>query len=311
MSLHTHSHTHTHSHACEHPPNPRDARARFRKLRQVIALTAVYLVAEVLGGIFSGSLALLADAGHMLADLGSATLALFAAWLATHPPSPQKTFGYYRMEILAAFVNGLFLAAVSVWIFYEALHRFATPHAIHGDWMLGVALGGLMVNLVAAWLLHDFQGENLNMRGAYLHVLGDLLGSVGAIVAAILVLMFGWNWADPVISILIALLVLVSAGRLVWDSVNILLEASPAHINVDAVRQAMLTVEGVLSVHDLHVWSITSGQDAIAAHVVVCEGLSHLDILDKLQTILTQQFKLGHSTLQLEDTPCDGEEFHC
>jgi cobalt-zinc-cadmium efflux system protein len=269
-------------------------------LKKVLALTLSYMVIEAVAGYYAGSLALLADAGHMLADSGALVLSLFASWLALQPASSQKTYGYYRVEILAALVNGLTLGLIAYFILSEALTRLWIPQPVMAPTVIWVALGGLLVNLMAVRWLHASQQCNLNVRGAYLHVLGDLLGSIGALVAGGLMWGFGWMWADSVVSIAISILILVSAARLTLEAVNVLLEGCPAHINVQEVKATLLKAPGVVSVHDLHVWTIASGKDALSAHVVVHpEAYTH-DTLSALQHTLRHEFGLSHLTLQLE-----------
>src|SRR6266550_5789350 len=235
-------HVHRHGHG---------SRSRGR-LSIVLLLTAVYMIAELLGGLWTGSLALLADAGHMLADVAALTLALMAVWFGARPATPRKTFGYYRLEILAALINGAALILVSFLILYEAYQRWASPPMVRSTVMMAVASGGLLVNLGCAWLLHRDRKEDLNVRGAWLHVIGDALGSVGAIIAGALMSIFGWYAADPLFSAIIALLIVWSSWHLIRESTNILLEGTPAHINLAAVEDAILETNGVDDVHDLH-----------------------------------------------------------
>jgi cobalt-zinc-cadmium efflux system protein len=270
------------------------------RLRVVLALTAGFMVAEIVGGWLSNSLALLADAGHMFTDAGAIALSLFAIHFARRPANDDKTFGYYRLEILAALVNGAALLVIAGFIIVEAWRRFQAPEPIAGGLMLAVASLGLVVNLVAAWLLHGAAHESLNVRGAYLHVLGDLLGSVGAIAAAIVVLTTGWWPADPIISVLVALLILRSAWTLVRESVDVLLEAVPSHIDVAAVRQAMLELPAVRDVHDLHVWTLTSRWVALSAHAVVADPADNQDVLDAIRDCMERRFGIRHVTIQIE-----------
>jgi cobalt-zinc-cadmium efflux system protein len=288
-SQHHHSHGHSHRHASQ------------RVLVTVLALNAVYLLAEVVGGLLANSLALLSDAGHMLTDVAAITLSLFAARFAAKPATPRKTYGFYRLEILAALANGVTLVVIAVFICYEAYERLRAPQGVHVWTMLAVSAGGLAVNLVSARLLFGAHHHDLNVRGAFLHVLGDLFGSVGAVAAGLLIAWRGWVWADPAISVLISLLVVYSSWRLISDSVNVLLEGTPAHINLAAVEAAMKTVAGVRVVHDLHVWTITSNRHALTAHVVVDDLAESHRVLRELRELLAERFGLTHSTLQLED----------
>jgi cobalt-zinc-cadmium efflux system protein len=258
------------------------------------------MIAEVIGGIMTNSLALLSDAGHMLSDVAALVLALAALWFAARPITTKKTYGYYRMEILAALANGVALVVISLMIFYEAVQRIQSPEEVDFRGLMLIASGGLAVNIISAWILHSAAEDNLNMRGAFLHVIGDALGSVGAIIAGVVIWQWGWTLADPAISVLMCLLIIWSAWHLIRESVNILLEGTPAHINIRAVIEAMHDVAGVEDVHDLHVWAISSGKDALSAHVTIDAGASHRAVLGALQQKLQKQFNIGHVTLQLE-----------
>jgi cobalt-zinc-cadmium efflux system protein len=271
-----------------------------RALGAVLALTATYTVVEVVGGLATGSLALLADAGHMLGDTATIALALFASWLAARPATAQRSFGYRRAEILAALANGVALVAVAIWVFVEAIDRFSSPPKILAGWVLVVAGIGLLVNLVAAGILARAAGESLNVRAAYTHVLADLAASAGVIVAALVVLATGWRYADPLAGLAIGLLVLASSWTILRDSVSILLESTPAGIDAQAVGRRLAEVDGVVEVHDLHIWTITSGFPALSAHVLVGRGDDcHARRLE-LERILADEFGLGHTTLQVE-----------
>lgn len=258
------------------------------------------MVAEFVGGLLTNSLALLADAGHMLSDVGALGLSLFAVWIAERPPTSRRTYGFHRAEILAALVNGATLIAISVSIFIEAYHRLWQPSVVQGEAMLAVAVGGLVVNLIGLVLLHGGRQDNLNVRGAWLHVLTDALGSIGAIVAGGLIWARGWQWADPVASILIGLLVIYSSWRLLAESVSVLLESAPHGIDVDKVEETMQRVPGVLAIHDLHVWSITSGLDCLSAHVVAAEGEPYAALLKRIRDALHDSFGIDHLTIQIE-----------
>lgn len=270
------------------------------RLWAVLALVVLYTLAEVIGGLVSGSLALLADAGHMVSDAAAIGLTLFAMRYARRPPTPTRTFGHYRAEILAALANGAALVGIAIAIFVEALARLRTPIAVEAPLMLVVAGGGLVVNLLGLLWLRGGQRGNLNLRGAWLHVLTDALGSAQAIVAGVLIWAYGWSWVDPVASILIALLVIYSSWTLLWQSVAVLMEGVPAHIDLGAVREALRQLPGVEDVHDLHVWSITSGFVALSAHLVVATGADAADILHRAEACLADEFEIRHSTLQLE-----------
>jgi cobalt-zinc-cadmium efflux system protein len=271
-----------------------------RALAFVLALTATFTIAEVIGGLATGSLALLADAGHMLSDVLSLGLALFAVWLAGRPVTPNRSFGYKRAEILAALFNGVMLVAISIWIFIEAYRRMEQPPEILGGWMLVVAVLGLLVNIAGAVILSRSGGESLNVQGALRHVVADMLGSLGAIAAAGIILLTGWRYADPIISVFIGLLVLGSSWKLLRDSVNILLEQTPRGIDANEVGKKMAGVPGVEEVHDLHIWTITSGFPALSAHVLVgrdenCHARRH-----NLEELLAREYGIEHTTLQMD-----------
>lgn len=276
-----------------------------RRLLLAACLAGGYMLAEIVGGWITNSLALLADAGHMFSDTAALGLSLFAVWLAERPATPRRTYGYYRTEILAALANGAALVAVSLYIFGEAYHRLLNPPEVQGAVMMWIAVGGLVVNLLGLWILSGGKETNLNVRGAWLHVLTDALGSIGAIAAGALIWAFGWNLADPVISALIGLLVIYSAWRLVGESVSVLMESAPRGIDVDEVRNAMVETPGVLEVHDLHVWTITSGLDSLSAHVVIGPSGHAATLLGNLRTMLHDRFGIDHLTIQIEP-----EDFH-
>jgi len=271
-----------------------------RRLTAVLALTFAYMLAEAIGGFLTNSLALLSDAGHMLADVASLVLALLALWFAARPVTTRKTYGYYRMEILAALANGAALVVISLLIFYEAFHRIKAPEDVKGFEVTLIAIGGLAVNAISAFVLHSASRENLNIRGAFLHVMGDALGSVGAIVAGVLIWRWGWTLADPLISVAMCLLIIYSSWQLIRESVNILLEGTPSHINIRAVVESMHKAPGVTDVHDLHVWTISSGMEALSAHVTVEPGVAHKTALEALQALLRSEFNIGHVTIQIE-----------
>lgn len=271
-----------------------------RALATALAITATYTVAEVIGGLITGSLALLADAGHMLSDNFSLGLALFAFWLSAKPPTPERSFGYKRAEILAALFNGVTLVAISIWIFYEAYRRFQDPPEILGGWMMAVAVMGLFVNVAAALVLSRSEGESLNLQGALRHIIADLLGSVGVIAAAVVILLTGWLNADPLISVLIGFLVLGSSWKLLTESTNVLLEQAPRGIDPNEVGGKMVGVEGVEEVHDLHVWEITSGFPALAAHVLVGQDEDCHEGRREIEKVLYREFGIEHTTLQVD-----------
>lgn len=258
------------------------------------------MVVEAIGGWVTNSLALLADAGHMLTDVAAIALTLSAIWFASRPPTANKTFGYYRLEILAAFVNGIALVLLSIWVIWEAVQRWRDPGEIHGVQMSAIAFGGLIINIIAAKLLHSDHSHDLNVRGAFLHVMGDLLGSVAAIVAGVLILAFGWLWADAAGSILISVIIIFGAWRLILESVNILLEGTPAHIDLRKVESAILATEGVSGVHDLHIWTISSGMCALSAHISHLQSVGHSELLNEIRTMVSERFGIDHLTIQME-----------
>jgi len=271
-----------------------------RALRLTLLLTATFTVVEFAGGLLTGSLALLADAAHMLSDNVSLGVALFAGWLATRPAGPDRTFGYRRAEILAALFNGVTLVAISIWIFVEAINRFRDVPDVDAGPMLAVAAGGLAINIAAAAILSRHSEESLNVSAALRHVIADLLGSVGVIIAATVILITGWEYADPVVGVLIGLLVLASSWGILRDSAQILLEASPAGIDVQQVGRAMAGMPHVSEVHDLHVWTITSGFPALAAHVLVGREADCHAARRDLEAMLHERFGLDHTTLQVD-----------
>lgn len=276
-----------------------------RRLSWVLGLTALVMCAEAAGGLVAHSLALLADAGHMLADVAAIALALFAARMARRPATPERTFGYLRMEILAALANGAVLFAIVVGIAIEAVSRLRHPAPVNATVLLGIATLGLGANLVAARILHHGHQHSLNQRAVFLHVVGDLLGSLAAVVAGVLILAIRWTPADPILSLAISLLVLVSAGRLVRESVDVLLETAPAHIPLAAVHERLASVPGVSSVHDLHVWTVTSGVVAMSGHLVVRDPGDHQRVLEQVQDRMGE-FGIGHVTVQVErEQVCD------
>jgi cobalt-zinc-cadmium efflux system protein len=282
------------------------------RLGVVLALTVLVLAAEVVGAVLSGSLALLADAGHMATDAAGIALALGAVTLAQRPARGRRTFGWQRIEILAAVVNGLLLVAVAAYVLVEAIRRIGHPPDIGAGLMLAVAAGGLVVNLGSLALLHRGRDESLNVRGAYLEVLGDALGSVAVIVAAVLIATTGWTGADVVASVAIGFLVLPRAWHLLREALDVLLEAAPKGVDLDDVRAHIAGVDGVLGVHDLHAWTITSGLPVLSAHVVVTDealAAGHGGrVLDALCACLGEHFDVGHCTFQLEGEAHAGHE---
>lgn len=286
-----HSHGHSHGHG---------RGADTRRLAVVLALVVAYMFAEVVGGVITNSLALLADAGHMLSDAGALALSLSALWIAQRPPTPTHTYGFHRTEILAALANGVILVAISIFILFEALHRFGNPPAVEGGLMMAIAVGGLAINLVGLVVLSGGRRGSLNMRGAWLHVLTDALGSVGTIAAGAVIWAFHWEWADPVASVIIAALVLWSSWALLRDTVGVLMERAPGDVDVEEVRRSINEVPGVLAAHDLHVWTITSGIVALSAHVHSRASTAAGPLLREIARVLHDRFGIHHVTIQVE-----------
>ena len=269
------------------------------RLRLVLSLTVAFMIIEAVGGWFSGSLALIADAGHMLTDAGALGLTLLSALIALRPANQNKTFGYQRWEILAALINGAALFGIAGWVVVEAIQRIERPEPIQAGLFLIVAAAGLVVNLVSLFILHGIKDGNLNTRGAYLHVLGDALGSVGALGAAAIIATTGWTLADPIISIALSLLILLGAWRLLRESTDILLESVPGHVSMVDVQSCMLAVSGVTAVHDLHVWVVSSGLVAMSGHAIVPDLGDHPHVLDRIRAEMCR-LGIGHVTIQLE-----------
>ena len=294
---------HDHGHA-GHAHDFREA-SRRRLIVSLILITG-YMIAEVVGGIVSGSLALIADAGHMLTDAAAIALALFAMWLSSREASTRRTWGFHRTEVLAAMINALALWLIAAWIVFEAVERFTRHHEIHieGGIMMAVGIGGLIVNIIAAWILHASSEHSMNVEGAFQHVLADLLGSIGVILSGICVLVFGWTIADPIISVIIAVLIVLGSWQLVSQVIHVLLEGSPERIDMYRLCSQMEDVEGVTVIHDVHCSTITSGYESLTAHVLIdSEHQSDLDpILRELRRIATEDFGIAHVTIQVEQS---------
>jgi cobalt-zinc-cadmium efflux system protein len=299
---HDHEEDHDHGHAHFEP-----GKKISKPLLTVLAITASFAVLELVGGLISGSLALLSDAGHMFTDILALTLSLAAAVVSQREATAKQTFGYLRVEILVALVNGVALIFVSIYIMYEAVGRLTNPTGIDSQLMLLVAIAGLGANVAGILILRERSKENLNVRGAFLHMLGDLLSSVGVIVAALLIFLFNWTVADPIISIAISLIIMYGAARLCQQSAYILLEFTPAHIELSEVRTSLLKVPGVEDVHDIHAWTISSGVYALSAHVRVSDQpVSACSCIVKAcENLLSKKYQIKHSTLQLEYADCD------
>lgn len=297
---------HTHSHAHSHRP----AATNKRRLVLVFGLTTLYLIAELIGGWLTGSLALWADAGHMLTDAAGLGLALFAIRFAERPATPERTYGFYRVEILAALTNAVVLIVISLYILYEAYQRFQNPPAVASESMLLIAALGLVVNLVGVFLLRQGAEESLNLKGAYFEALADALTSVGVIIAGVVMWTTDWYYADPLISAGIGLFILPRTWALLREAVGVLLEGTPADVNLAALRTAISQVKGVAGVHDLHVWSLTSGVNAMSAHAVLADGENYHRVLAAVRECVLHNFKIAHATIQVEQQGCAQHETH-
>ncbi len=294
-----HSHSHSHQHAAQ------DANAK--RLLWAFAITAIFMVAEVVGGLISGSLALLADAGHMLTDAAALLVALIAVQFARHPPNSRRTFGWLRLTTLAAFVNALALVVITILIVWEAIQRFNHPQPVAGWAMLTIAVAGLLANIASFWILHRGSEEkNLNVRAAALHVLGDLLGSVGAIIAALVILWSGWTPIDPLLSILVSCLVLRSAWNLLKESVNELLEGAPGAIDIETLKKKLSRgIPEVRNVHHVHIW-LVGEKPLMTLHVQVIPPHDHDALLSRIHHFLQKEYQIEHATVQMEYQPCSG-----
>lgn len=291
--MHDHDHGHHHSHARE---------GNKKGLAIAFVITAGIMLLEFFGGLLTNSLALLADSGHMLSDAGSLALSLVAIWFAARAASPKKTYGYYRFEILAALFNGVTLFVIAGMIVYHAYGRFFEPQTVASGSMIIIAFIGLAANLLSAWFLIS-KGDvkdNVNLRSAYLHVLGDALGSVGAIIAGIVMYFFDWYVADPIISVVVALLILKGAWGIIKQTIHILMEGTPITIDQQEVKQTLEAIEGVINVHDLHVWTITSGLDSLTCHLLIEDNQDEQRILQQAIQQIEKQFKIMHTTIQIE-----------
>lgn len=295
---HAHDHAHDHHHAHGHHHHYREASQK--ALLTVLCLSLVYLFVELIGGFMTNSLALLADAGHMFTDVAALSLSFGAMWIASRPPTLKRSFGYYRLEILAALLNGSLLIVVAGGILFEMVQRLGRPPEVVALPMMAIATGGLVVNLIGAWILSRSAHENLNVKGALAHVIGDALGSLGAIIAGALMWRFQWYIADPLISGLVGLLVLKSAWQLVTSSVDILLLSTPMHIDPAEVVHTIEAMPGVVASHDLHIWTVTSGMVSLTCHVVVEEVSESMAVLAHLKEELHDRFGIEHATLQVE-----------
>jgi cobalt-zinc-cadmium efflux system protein len=280
-----------------------------QRLKWALAISSVYFFAELISGFLTNSLALLSDAGHMLSDAGAMALSLFAFRMASRPATHQSTFGFHRVEILAALFNGLLLWLIVGMIFAAAYDRFFQPPVVESFGMMIVAIIGLLVNIAAAAILHAGHRHNLNLRGAFLHVVSDAIGSVGAIVAGLIMLTTGWYLADPLISVFIGILILFSSWSLVKDSVSVLMQDVPKGIRLEEVKQTIEAVEGVSKVHDLHVWAVTSDIFTLSAHAVVENGGDFHEVLNGIEDTLKERYNIEHITIQLEIESREEKEF--
>lgn len=291
---HHHGHSHGHTHGHTHTGNK-------KALLSAFLLIAAFMIVEVIGGILTNSLALLSDAGHMLSDAAALGLSFYAIKLGEKQVSQEKTYGYKRFEIIAAALNGITLVVIALYIFFEATRRLFDPPEVQSTGMLLISVIGLVVNIIAAWMLmKGDKDENLNVRSAFLHVLGDMLGSVGAIVAALLIMLFDWGIADPIASIIVAVLILVSGFRVTKDSFHILMEGAPSQIDMKQVKEALGRIPMVKEVHDLHIWTITSGYPVLSCHMTMFDDGVQDEILSQSQKILHDEFDIEHSTIQVE-----------
>lgn len=299
---HGHNHSHSHSHNHNHFEEAREGNKK--GLLIALIITAGIMLLEFFGGLITNSLALLSDSGHMLSDTSSLFLSLIAIWFSSRPASANKTYGYFRFEILAALLNGVSLFIIAGFIIWEAYGRLFEPPTVASGTMMFIASIGLLANLISAWSLIS-KGDvknNVNLRSAYLHVLGDALGSIGAIIAGLFMILFDWYIADPIISVLVALLILKSAWGIIRYTVHILMEGTPAAINQDEVKATLLEIEGVLDVHDLHIWTITSGLDVLSCHVLIEDDKSSQQILQQAIDKIKEVYKIEHTTVQIEKT---------
>jgi cobalt-zinc-cadmium efflux system protein len=303
---HDHGEEGTHDHG--HEPKGRvGSETGGRDLLIALSITVLMMIAEAVGGILSNSLALLSDAGHMLTDNLALLLSFFAVKFSTMPATERKTFGFYRLEILAALLNGIILVVISIYIMYEAYLRMMHPQPVQGGLMLIVATIGLIANIIGAFFLFKHSHSSLNIRGAYLHILGDALSSVGVVIGGTIIIYAGWYLIDPILSILISLVIIYGSWNIVTESVNILLEAVPSHINIQTVAAEMAKVSGVREAYHIHVWTITSGVYAMSAHVLVDDQMvsGSRNISDEIRDLLSKKFNILHSTIQLECERCD------
>ncbi len=297
-------HEHSHSHSIK---SSKEKKA----LGIVLVLTFIFMIVEAVAGFYTESLALLSDAGHMFTDVFAVSLAFLAVWFAEKPPTSNKTFGFYRAEILAAFLNSLLLFAISFAILFEAYKRIQTPEEVKSIEMTIVAVVGLVINLINAYILYKYQSGNLNIKGALYHVISDALGSVGAITAGIIMITTKWYYADSLVSILVSLLIIRVAWGLFKESCHILLQGAPKGIDLDAVKNCICSQEGVISAHDIHAWTLSQGFEVFSAHLVVEDMDNSEELISKINKELSEKFNINHVTLQLENGQCEEENEPC
>jgi len=299
---HSHKHEHTHGHE-----NLRVTAGGRRDLLIALSITILMMIAEIVGGLLSNSLALLSDAGHMFTDNIALLLAFFAMKFATRPATGKKTFGFYRLEILAALLNGIVLVLISLFIMYQAYMRMVHPQPVEGRLMLLVAIISLVANVAGAFLLFKHSHASLNIRGAYLHIIGDALSSIGVVIGGIIIIYADWYLIDPILSIIISMIIIYGSWALVKESVNILLESVPSHIDIDTVTAEISQVEGVREAYHIHIWAITSGVYSMSAHVLIDDQLISgcRNIVDEIRELLSKKFNILHSTIQLECDRCE------
>lgn len=302
---HNHDHHHEHSHSHDHSSHFNDIDS-LKVLIFSFILTSLFMVIEFIGGLLSNSLALLSDSGHMLNDAVSLAIAMFATYWGTKKADLYKTFGYKRIETISAFINGITLVILGIFLIKESFVRFFYPVEVNFSQMIYISITGLIVNLVVAFVLFKNSKENLNIKGAFLHVLGDLLGSIGAIIAGFVIMFTGWYYADPIISLCISLLILLSSFSILKISFNTLMEGAPSNIDLkDVVEDVIKSHENVLGIHDVHIWSLNQKQVFLTAHIVIKEDSNIKETLEKVKLFLSNNFKITHSTLEIEFIPCD------
>lgn len=301
-----HDHSHSHTHGLRREGNR-------KSLTIAMVITFGIMIAEVIGGFLTNSLALLSDAGHMISDVGSLALSLIAVWFVAKPASSNKSYGYHRFEILAALLNGLTLFMIALFIIWEAYSRFMEPPTVDSGLMMVIAFIGLVANLISAWVLLK-QGDvkdNINLRSAYLHVLGDALGSVGAILAGVFMYQFGWYIADPIISVIVSLMILKSAWSVIKQSVHILMEGAPIKADIAEISTALSAIDGVINIHDVHAWTVTSGYEVFTCHMLIRKGINSSNVLAQAVPLMEKQFGIRHTTIQVEDEKFDKSDWGC